>query len=300
MKAEDGSVFIIIVNWNGWEDTAACVDSCRSLDYDNAHVIVVDNGSTNGSAPRLRERFDQLEIIESRVNTGFAGGNNIGIKVALDRGAEFVWLLNNDTTVEAESLTSLVSALNADDSAGIAGSKTLFFDRPDVLWSAGGCISPRWGWTYHRGEGERDVGQYDLIEEVDYVPGASLLVRASVVERIGLMSEDYFLYWEETDWCERARTAGWHVLYVPRSRVWHKVGASMPKDRTHTTWRYEGRNRVLFYRRNRPGLVVRVSLLTLVNALYLLLRGRPRSAFALVRGLVDGLSGRSTGAYSPE
>ena len=298
MKAEDGSVFIIIVNWNGWEDTAECVDSCRSLDYQNAHIIVVDNGSANDSVPRLRERFDRLEIVESRFNTGFAGGNNIGIKAALDRGAEFVWLLNNDTTVEAGSLASLVSALRADDSAGVVGSKIFFSDRPDVIWSAGGCISPRWGWTYHRGEGQHDTGQYDRIEAVDYVPGASLLVRASVVARIGLMSEDYFLYWEETDWCEKARNAGWRVLYVPGSRIWHKVGASIPDDKKHATWRYEGRNRVLFYRRNRPGSVVRISLLTLANALYLLLRGRPRSASALVRGLLDGLSGRSAGAYS--
>lgn len=291
-------VCIVLVNWNGWKDTTACVLSCMSLDHPRFDVIVVDNGSTDSSVTELR-KLEAATIIEAGRNLGFAGGNNLGIAEALKRGASYVWLLNNDTVVEKDSLSALVDALETDRSIGMVGSKIYFSDRPDVLWFAGGCISPCWGRTFHRGEGERDRGQYDDERDVDYVSGASLLVRRSVIEQLGPMPEDYFLYWEETDWCERARQSGWRVTYVPTSRVWHRVGASTPDAKAYTNWRYEGRNRVMFYRRNRPRATARVAALALVNSLYLAFRCRPRSALALARGVLDGVFTRSVGAFKP-
>jgi GT2 family glycosyltransferase len=255
MHARSGLVCIVLVNWNGWRDTVECVRSCASLDYRPFRVIVVDNGSTDDSAERLRAELGDrgdITLIETRANLGFAGGCNIGIRRALDDGAEYVWLLNNDTVVEPGTLSALTEVFAEQPSAGIAGSKIFYHDRPGVISSAGGRISPRLGLTTHIGDGEADAGQYDTVRDVDYVTGASLLVRASVVESIGPMDESYFLYWEEADWCERARTAGWRVLYAPASRVWHKVGASTATDKSYVKARYEGRNRVAFHRRNRP------------------------------------------------
>ena len=293
MSLDGGLVFIVIVNWNGWHDTLECVKSCRSLDYRPFHLLVVDNGSTDDSAEKLHELLPNVEILETGENLGFAGGNNAGIERALEQGAEHVWLLNNDTVVEAETLSALVRPLQHNATIGMTTSKIYFFDRLDTIWFAGGTISRKWGFTRHVGEGEADRGQYDRPSDVDYGSGASLLVRASVVSEIGPLDPDYFVYWEETDWCERARRAGWRVRYVPASRVWHKVGAATPPEQSWAKWRYEGRNRVMFYKRNRPGEARRVALLALLNAAYLLFRGRPRSAAALVRGVGDACAGRT-------
>lgn len=293
MQLEAGLVGIIIVNWNGWRDTVACLDSLGSLDYPRRETIVVDNGSTDESAEQIRAAHPGVTLIETGANLGFAGGNNVGIARALEAGAVYVWLLNNDTTVDASALSELVRVAESMADAGSVGSQLHFFDRPDVIQFGGGVIDARWGFTRHIGEGERgDCGRGEVFD-VDYTSGASMLVPAAVLRDVGLMREDYFLYWEEVDWCERIRSAGYRVVQVPASRVLHKVGASTPASQSPTKARYEGRNRVLFYRRNRPDRVTSVALRAFVNAAYLLLKGRPKQATALAAGVVDGLREKS-------
>lgn len=293
MTPDQGLVSIIIVNWNGWRDTVECIASTRQLDYPNFEVIVVDNASTDDSVGRIREHCPEVRIIEAGENLGFAGGNNVGIRAALKAGAHYVWPLNNDTVVEARALSQLVEAHAAHPNAGALGSKILFFDRPKTVWFAGGFISKTWGWTQHRGESETDSEENLSPSPVDYVSGASMLVPSLVLEKVGLMREEYFLYWEEVDWCTRIRKAGFDVLYVPASRIWHKVGASTPKDQEPRKWRYEGRNRVLFYRLNEPGKVGWIARRTALNVAFLLMRGRVSSACGMASGLIDGLRNRS-------
>ena len=286
-------VGVILVNWNGWRDTRECLESCARLAYPDFEVIVVDNGSTDDSVTRLRERFPELRLIETGANLGFAGGNNAGLHAALALGAAYVWLLNNDTVVDAASLSALVDVLRDDPSAGFATSKIYYQDRPGTLWYAGGSLSRLWGWSQHRGSDERDEGQYEELTAVDFATGCSLLARASAVTSIGPMDEDYFLYWEDIDWSARARRAGWRVVYVPGSRVWHKLGGSTPRERRHLQWRYEGRNRLLFYRRQRPRALAWITLSALLNVAYLVARGRPRDGLSLVQGVVDAVRGRA-------
>lgn len=293
MLSDTRSVAIVLVNWNGRRDTLECLRSLQRLDYPDFRTIVVDNASTDDTVDAVCSEFGDVEVIEAESNLGFAGGNNLGIARALETGADCIWLLNNDTTVEERSLSALVEVLESDAHAGIAGSKLYFYDQPNVIWFAGGTISPIWGFTRHIGENEIDTGQYDQVHDIDYATGASLLIRAETVRDIGPMDEDYFLYWEETDWCERARAAGWRVLFAPASRVWHKVGASIPSDRSFIRSRYEGRNRVRFFLLNRPAEAKRIAWRAQVNALYLLLKGRPRSAFAMMRGVHDAFNGRT-------
>lgn len=290
-------VHIILVNWNGYDDTVACVESCRSLTYERFSILIVDNGSADGSGERLVEYFADepgVEVILTGENLGFAGGNNIGIRRALMDGAAYVWLLNNDTIVEAESLTALVTAAREHPEAGMLGSKVYYYDRPNVLWFAGGFIKPsRNGTTYHRGIEEVDEGQYDTTEVVDYVTGASLLVSTTLVRRIGLMDDGYFLYWEEVDWCERARAEGHPSLYVPASRIWHKVGASLGAQDSPAQIRYDARNRLVFYRRNRPKDLPRVlAWLTRQIVTLTLVKRQPAHAAALLRGEWDFLTGK--------
>ena len=292
-----GLVATVILNWNGLADTIECIRSCQRLAYRHNMLLVVDNGSTDGSVARLREQFSELRIIGIGANLGFAGGCNVGIRAALEAGAEFVWLLNNDTTVDPAALGELVAALRTRPAAGIAGSKILYSARADVMWFAGGEVSTRWGYARHRGLDEFDVGQHDIVEPCDFITGCSLLIRSGVVAGIGLMREDYFLYWEDVDWNARAAAAGWKSLYVPTSRVWHKVsGAS--KDASGEInakpCRYEMRNRILFHRRHCPWRLPMVLLGACRYAMeQFVCKGAPRLGIAAIRGTIDGLLNRT-------
>ncbi len=155
----DPPVSIIVVNWNNAADTIACVRSCNLLQYDRYDILVVDNGSTDGSIALLRGAFSdspRVTVMDARANLGFAGGNNLAIQRALDGGASFVWLLNNDTEVEARSLGALVDAALRHPECGMIGSKIYLFDPTDVLWWAGGEVDLSDGHSWHVGEGERD------------------------------------------------------------------------------------------------------------------------------------------------
>ena len=292
-NSEAPLVCVVLVNWNRWRDTVACLESCAGLDYPHLHIIVVDNGSRDDSANHLRSRFPALHLIEMGANLGFAGGNNVGIHTALAMGAEYVWLLNNDTIVDPETLRALVEVMERDPTVGIAGSRISYLDNPGTLWFAGGFFVRPWGWVAHRGDCIVDAGQYDSLAESDFVTGCSLLARTSVVRSIGPLDERYFLFWEDVDWSVRARRAGWRIVYVPGSRVLHKLGGSIPAMGTSLRWRYEGRNRLLFYRKLQPTAIPRIAVGTLLNVCYLVARGRPRAGLSLLRGLIDGACGRS-------
>ncbi len=223
-------VFIVIVDFNNPGDTRQCLASLEKVDYPNFETIVVDNGS--------REKFFvsglklKLEIIHLPENLGFAAGNNLGIKRALKNGADYVLLLNNDTLVSPDFLTKLIEAGESSQKIGVLGPKIYFYHQPDKLWFAGGRVN----WLYNKGEmggyAEIDQGQYDQppIQQSDYITGCCLLVRKDVIDRIGLMPEEYFLYYEDTDWSLAARRAGYQCVFVPSAKIWHKGSKSAGQE----------------------------------------------------------------------
>ncbi|MBM4168452.1 MAG: glycosyltransferase family 2 protein [Ignavibacteria bacterium] len=219
-------VFVLILNWNGMEDTLECLRSLSAIDYSNARVVVIDNASTDGSVLAIRAQFPTVQVIENGSNLQFAGGNNVGIRYAIREGADAILLLNNDTTVDTHFLSELVSAYANDRSVGMVAPKILYYAQPDRIWYAGGVIEWWKGWISHRGIREIDRGQYDAPAPVDYITGCCLLVRRSAVETIGVLDERFAMYGEDVDWCLRARRAGFSVRYVPTARVWHKVSVS--------------------------------------------------------------------------
>lgn len=289
-------VYILILNWNGWRDTVDCVESVLQLDHPSFHILVIDNGSKDESVRELRRRFgslDNVEIVETGANLGFAGGNNAGIRLALERGASYVWLLNNDTTVDPQALSALVKAARAHPEAGVLGSKIYYFDHPNVLWFAGGLIDrDRGGHSIHIGQGEEDHGQYDSVRTVDYITGCSMLMPVDLIRSVGLMDEDYFLYWEEVDYNARIQEAGHQSLYVPASRVWHKVSASIG-GANPLQQRYEARNRLYFHQRHLPQRLAVVRAHLLREFLHLIKTRQWRSAAARLRGVADFQLGRS-------
>lgn len=238
-------VYIILVNWNGTEDTVECLGALSHLDYPRYSVLLIDNGSDTPCTGRISASFPDVEVIESAWNRGFAGANNLGIRTALDRGADYVWLLNNDTAVKPEALSELVRVAESVPHCGIVGSKVLFHESGDVIDFAGGVIHHTRGYTDHRGSGEVDRGQYDGVQEVDYVSGCSLLAKSATIREVGLLEESYFMYWEDTDWCVRTARGGWQVLYAPRSVVYHKKSRGLGRS-SPTQVYYLARNALIF------------------------------------------------------
>jgi len=217
-------IFIIILNWNSADFTIECIKSLAKLTYPSYEIVIVDNGSTDGSDEVIKDIFPKITFLRTAVNKGFSGANNIGINFALEHGAEYIWLLNNDTTVDPDALTYLVDFALSDTKIGMVGSKIFFYDEPELLWYAGGNFDvEQGGITSCIGWGQRDTGQFDHIADVDYVSGCSLLIKKCVIEKIGLMPEEYYIYFEETDWNYQTQKAGFRTVVAQKSIVWHKV-----------------------------------------------------------------------------
>jgi len=246
---------IIVLNWNGLPDTLECLESLGRLEYRTCDVMVVDNGSTDGSVRAIREQFPHVTVIENGENLGFAGGNNVGLRHALTRGLDYALLLNNDTVVSPDFLSLLLEATEADPAVGIAGPTIYYHDEPEAIWSAGGAIDWRRGKTSMLNLDERDTGQLGQVpREVDFVTGCALLVTRTVLERVGLLDERFFAYYEETEWCVRASRAGFKIVHVPQAHIWHKISPTARSDSPLVHY-YMTRNRLLFLKATRaaPG-----------------------------------------------
>lgn len=248
-------VSIIILNWNGLKDTIECLDSLQKITYPNYEVMVVDNGSKGNEAGILRKKYrDYIKLIANKDNLGFAGGNNQAIKQIIREGqSDYVLLLNNDTIVDKEFLSELVKVAESDSNIAMVGPKIYYYDHRDVLQTAGARINWWTGFPPLIGTNERDVGQYDNIKEVDYVSGCALLVKKEVIAETGMLDKNYFMYYEETDWCARVKKAGYLIKYVPKAKIWHKIEAF--KKRTDGPHIYRmTRNRFLFMKKNATSL----------------------------------------------
>lgn len=251
-------VCIIILNWNGLQDTTECLESLRQITYTSYAVVVVDNGSKGDDVAVLRQKFgDYICVIENNRNYGFAEGCNIGMQYALASfEPDYILLLNNDTVVDRGFLSELVSVAESEPSVGIAGPKVYLHNEPDRVQSAGGRINWWTGQATIRGWSETDSGQFDEIAEVDWVTGCAMLVKRRVISDVGLLYAPYFMYFEETDWCARCRKAGYRIVYVPGAKLWHKRHLDAGKMESLPLY-YWTRNRFLFMKRNatKPQLV---------------------------------------------
>jgi len=215
----------IVLNWNGWRDTVECIDALKECTYPQLAVIVVDNGSTDDSAARIRAVHPDIVLLESGKNLGFAGGNNIGIRYALAHGAEYVWLLNNDTKPAPDALSELVVKALTDNKIGAVASVCYFADAPSRVEAWAGARVNLWiGYGRNSTEPRPDDWFHSL-------NGTSILVSGRAIEDVGLLDEGFFLYWEDTEFCLRLLRKGWRIAAAPESRVLHKVNASTGGNR---------------------------------------------------------------------
>jgi hypothetical protein len=220
---------IIILNWNGLDDTIECLDALRKITYPDYEVVVVDNASSGNDVQILRERYgSSITLIANDKNYGFSEGNNIGMRRAMDQGAEYLVLLNNDTVVAPEFLSELVKHAQEIPKAGILCGKIYYYYSPTRLQSVGGYVNWLLGTIREHGDRE-DRGQFDQVVDRDFVYANGMLIRRQVVETIAYLDTTFFFGIEEYDYCTRAARAGFRVVYVPTSRIWHKGGASRDK-----------------------------------------------------------------------
>jgi GT2 family glycosyltransferase len=300
---------VVIVNWNGRHFLESCLRSVYAQEPAPDRVIVVDNGSSDGSLEYLRTAWPAVVVVEAGTNLGFSGGNNLGISDALAAGADYILLLNNDAELAPGAFGELLSALRgAGHEVWAASPKILYRSRPDVIWSAGGRFDWWRGLSLDRGWNEVDRGQYDRPELMEFANACCLLVRARVFRDVGLLDDGYFMYFEDSEFSARAGRAGARVSYRPAARVLHEVqgttgtsiGGSSPMALYYWT-----RNRGRFISRNVPGAARRVAAHAYVlgtrgiRIAQAALAGRGREARIIARALVDGYLRHRTGATYP-
>lgn len=297
---------MVVLNWNGLADTRAALTSlsaCRVPPGWQAHLMMVDNGSTDGSVEAVRREFPAVEVVALPENRRFAGGNNEGMKRALAAGADAIMLINNDVEAGGGLFDHLLGVLERDPEAGAVGPLICFAEPRDVIWYAGGRCVPALGFAAHRGLRDPDRAQYKNVESTGYLTGCCLLATREAWLKVGPLDERYFIYAEDADWSLRARDAGYKLLFVPRARLWHKVSAA---SGAASPWKIYQRLRanLTLFSRHATG-VGRITWLPCflaqqaALALWLLARGQVGAALAVPRALADALTGRPAGEVRP-
>ncbi|QKZ11940.1 glycosyltransferase family 2 protein [Spirosoma sp. KUDC1026] len=302
-------VYIVVLNYNGWKDTTECIESLLSLKYSNYQIVIVDNCSSDDSAiyierwlskhrfidsglvesdflqetkahscvvystSDLLNSFPVITFIQTNENLGYAGGNNVGIRYAQNSGdAAFVWILNNDTIVDPQSLGFLVQKIetSSPENVGLVGGKLMYYHDRERIQCIGGAYYNKWlGYSRQIGNGELENGQFvGKNVRPDLIIGACMLVSADFLQNVGLLNEEYFLYFEEQDWAERARQKGFVLSFSEKAIVYHKEGATIGAGQFSGSSRfsdfYFSRSKILFtdkYYNKLVSLSVRTSLL---------------------------------------
>jgi len=356
-------VAVIVLNWNGWRDTIECLESLFRNNYPNYQVIVVDNGSTDGSLEKIKKwaegkqeivtpelshllchlshppiakpipyiEFNRkkaeeggnpkreneliskwvkkkthsptylsthypLIFIQTEENLGFAGGINVGIRYSLTKGDfRYIWLLNNDTVIEGSSLKELVFGIERYTNVVAVGSKILYYDNPKLLQNVGSKIDKKSFFKLCKpildlNKENVDMGQYDNDFEVNDIIGASLLVKKEIVQKIGLMPEEYFLYGEETDWNFNFQKHGYKLMTICRSKIYHKKGRAIGGDDSPITLYYRSRNQLILHRKymNLP-LYVSYASLYFIKKIFSALKLNNKSQKIIFKALFDGI-----------
>jgi len=294
-------ITVIVLTWNGLDDLVACLDSFSCVEYSNQEVVVVDNASEDDTVATVRARYPWVQLLVNADNLGYVGGNNVGIRWALDHGADYVFILNNDTKMTPEVLSRLLAVMESDPRIAVCGAKNLLMEDPAYTWGKYGRLT--WGPMLVKtvGRFEKD-GAEESPKDVEWVIGNGCLMRRQAIEDVGLFDEEFFQANEDVDWSVRARRRGWRVVYVGDAAIFHKGGASAAVHRKVAfSYRYLlGRNAILFARKHAGPLqwtklltllIVGATLRTAIHAAYLVYSVF-RGHLPFVVGMIDGFRHR--------
>jgi GT2 family glycosyltransferase len=291
--------YSIVLSWNGREDTLRSLESLTRVQHADLGIVCVDNGSIDGSQQAVRERFPDVALIEAHANLGYSAGNNLGIRHALEHGARWVMLVNNDATVAPDVIEGFERAAREYPRAGILAGKVYFADRPRTIWFAGQRVSELLGYAGRaRGYGRPDGPRYSSTTPTGRAVGALMAISREAIEAVGMLDEDLFAYVEDVDWALRVRAGGMDVVFAPGARAWHRVSASTGGEAASTHTLYYGvRNTVTVLERHRPlgrvGAAMRRMSIRATFALHAVTRADRRGALQAVRaGFADARRGR--------
>jgi GT2 family glycosyltransferase len=294
-------VVVVVLAHNGCADSVACLDSLRSANWANRHVVFVDNGSTDGSSEVVAERFQEVHILRREENLGFAEGNNVGIRQALALGADYVLLLNNDTVVASDAIAACVAVARSRGDIGAVCPMVYFTEPPTMIWYAGARFDPQRTRSGRMlGYRELDRGQFASAGETDRAVGAAVLIPRPVLETVGVLDSQLFFLYEDVDWSLRARQAGYRIFLAPEAKVWHRVSASSGGEHSVMIAYYDTRNHLEICRRyaelTRGRSIAREAGLVLAH-LAGVRRGQRR--FAYVRAVLQGWRDARRGRLGP-
>jgi GT2 family glycosyltransferase len=272
------SVCCVLLNWNGWRDTIACLESLQKSTYPRLSVLLVDNGSTDNSIYFIREAHPWVDILETHANLGFAGGNNHGIRLALSRNVKYIWLLNNDTIIYGHTLGDMVAAAEENPLLGEIGSVLYYADQPDKVQAWGGGSIGLWtGVSRHYFEPVPP-------EKLDYLSGASVLIPSRIFHEVGLLDEKYFMYWEDTDFSYRVRAAGWKLGVANSATLLHRESASSGL-KSPTLDRYVSASGIRFFLKFAPLPCIPIFFLVICRAAKRFVLFEWRRGWAILSGL---------------
>ncbi len=242
------AVGIVIPIWNAIAYTLACLESLTQLSYPRFEIVVIDNGSTDGSYEAIRTHYPSVILIRNETNKGFAHACNQGLRHIFEREAQYALLLNNDTLIAPDMLTRLIEVARSHPDVGIFGPKICYADRPEIPWFTG--IRFNWPIYIVRTASPKYQVQSETPELVDFISGCGMLIRRSVYEAIGGFSEEYFMYYEDLDFCLRAKRAGWPAMYVPHALMWHALSVSSGGKDSPLKQYFQVKSSLIFYRRH--------------------------------------------------
>lgn len=288
-------VSIILLNWNGLRDTLECIDSLLQLTYKNYKIIVVDNNS-HEDLSILEEKFPQVLLVKNKTNLGYAGGNNVGISKASELGFKYCWILNNDTTVEPQSLEIMINVLENNAKLSAVTNLILYSEDTSLSWFAGGIIKN--GIPSIKGYFEKTerikTGDPTKIENTDYLSGCSFIAQTNELSRIGGFDENYFCYVEDIDISLKLMESGFHIAYIPNAVIYHKVSRATGNF-SPVKFYYKHRNMIYFLRKfnNPKSQIIKWWGSSLYAAASLFIKRRKyKTSWYLLRGLYDALRGK--------
>ncbi len=249
MGEKTPAVAVVILNWKRPADTLEALNSVKQSRYPLSHIIVVDNASGDGSVERISKAYPGITLIANNLNLGFAGGNNAGISFAVDRGAEYVLILNNDAVVEPETMGEMIRCVCRDPRVAAVGAKIFRRDDPEILDFCFGTVRYNHWLVTQEGAGERDSQRFAKEQEVEWVSGCCMLMSGPALKKIGSFDEVFFAYLEDVDWCLRAREKNYRIMFCPAAKAFHKGSSSTGKNSPQINYFY-GRNSILFLKRH--------------------------------------------------
>ncbi len=284
---------IVVLNWNSHEVTKECVQSLLAMTGASFEILIVDNGSRDGSLEYLRQAFPEIDIIPNSRNLGFTGGCNLGINQAMDQGSDYVLLVNNDTIVKPTFLAELLAESERNPRAGMVSPKIYYFDDPNRIWWAGGAFSLWQGIPRHLGWKEKETGKYEVACTIDWATGCGLLLKCEALREAGLFDEKIFANGEDLDLSLRMRELGWKIRYAPESKMWHKEGFATRRNVGEHIRKFTATRNILWVMHKHarpvqwltfwPFFLIRYVLLIVLKSLW---HGDVKSAQSTLGGLV--------------